>query len=243
MHKLISAVLSLIFLVSMSVRAETVTFAIGDWEPFTSAKDPKSKLTEKVVIEALKLEGLDASFAYFPWKRASTLLEEGGFDGSFPWGLTDDRAKLFHYTTTTVLKDESVYFHLKTTKFDWNTIQDLKKYKVGVTIGFSNEKLYKDLGIPADAVVLEDLNFKKMLVGRLDVYDTSKSVGLALIAKLFTPEEAKLFTYHSKIISNHEYYGIFSKVSPKGKLYADKLESGLKKLKASGAYDKIMSQL
>ena len=225
-----------------SVWAEAVKLAIGDWEPYTSATNPKGKLLEKVVTEAFKLEGVEVKYEYFPWKRSIINAETGESDGTFPWNKTTEREGLFHIHKTSLLKDDSVYFHLKSTPFDWKSMNDIKKYKVGVTIGYKDEKIYKDKGINADPVPSEEMNFKKMLAGRIDVYMTSKVVGYSTIHKLFTPEEAKLFTNHPTPVEQGEFYILFSKKTTNGKALADKFDEGMKKLKDSGAYKKILAE-
>lgn len=222
--------------------AETVRMSIGDWEPYTSPTNPKGKLLEKVVTEAFKLEGVDVKYEYLPWKRSYTNVEDGESDGTFPWNKSVDRDNAFYLPKMSLIKDDSVYFHLKSKPFDWNTMDDLKKYSVGVTVGYKEEKIYQDKGISASSVPSEDMNFKKMLAGRIDVYQTSKVVGYSFINKLFTPEEAKLFTTHPKPVEVAEYFILFSKKAPNGKAMADKFDAGMKKLKDSGAYKKILAE-
>jgi polar amino acid transport system substrate-binding protein len=221
---------------------EVINLAIGEWAPFTSEKDPNGKLLEKVVTEAFKLEGVDVKYSYYPWKRSYSNVQEGTSDGTFPWRSTADREKEFNIHSVPVMTDDSVYFMLKTSAFDWKTMDDLKKYKVGVTLGYTNEKTYKDKGIAAEVVPSEELNFKKIVAGRIDVYETSKEVGYATIAKSLTPDEAKLMTHHAKPVEESDYFILFSKKTPKGKAMADKFDAGLKKLKASGAYTKIFAK-
>ena len=221
---------------------EVVKLAIGEWVPFTSEADPKSKLLEKVVSEAFKLEGMEVQYDYFPWKRSYLTVEKGEHDGTFPWNRTEERDRNFVLHKQSLVKDDSVYFHLKTTAFKWDVIEDLRQYRVGSTLGYRNEATYKEKGIPFESVATEELNFKKMLLGRVDVYGTSKIVGYATINKLFTPQEAKLFTHHPKPYSGGEYFILFSKVNEaRSKTLADKFDAGLKKLKASGGYDRIFA--
>lgn len=221
---------------------ETARFALGDWEPYTSATDAKSKLLEKVVAEAFKLENVDVHYDYFPWKRSYLSAKEGNFAGTFPWAKTEGHQKDFIIHKMPLINDEGVYFHLKSNPFDWSTIEDLKKYTVGVTLGYKEEAVYKAKGINAEAVPSEDLNFKKILAGRIDVYQTSKIVGYTTIHKLFSPEEAKRFTTHPTPAVKNEFFILFSKKIPNGQALADKFDSGLKKLKESGAYDKIIGE-
>lgn len=234
----------LLLTISSNVFAnETVRLAIGDWEPYTSsADDLKSKILETMVTEAFKLEGIDVEYEYFPWKRSYSLAKSGQFDGTFPWAKTEEHLKDFYIHEIYLIKDEGVFFHLKSKKFEWNNFEDLNKYTLGVTLGYKEESIYKQKGINAQAVPSEDLNFKKILAGRIDAYQTSKIVGYATINRLFTPEDAKLFTNHPKPAVENEFYILFSKKTPNGQRLANKFDSGLKKLKESGAYDLIIEK-
>jgi len=150
----------------------------------------KGKFLERVVTEAFQLEGINVIYEYFPWKRSYLQVQHGDFDGTFPWNKTKERRGEFYIHKLPLYKDEGVYFHLKNNAFDWNTIDDLKQYKVGVTIGYQHEIIYNKKGITAEPVASEELNFKKILVGRIDVYRTSKIVGYETINNLFNLEEA-----------------------------------------------------
>lgn len=223
--------------------ADVVKLAIGEWVPYTSELDPQSKMLERVVTEAYRLEGVAVHYDYFPWKRSYLKVQHGEYDGTFPWNRTEERDREFLIHKTALTRDESVYFHLKTTPFDWNVVEDLRRYKVGTTLGYRNENLYKEMGVPFESVATEDLNFKKMLLGRIDVYGTSKVVGYATLKQLFSPEEVKLFTHHHKPYNVGEFYILFSRVNEtRSRALAEKFESGLKKLKASGAYEKLVTQ-
>ena len=241
--KQLTLLLLIIAIFSSNVVAnEPVKMAIGDWEPYTSATNENSKMLEKVVTEAFQLEGVEVQYDFFPWKRSYVIARDGQFDGTFPWAKTEAHENDFYLHKIPLIIDEGVYFHLKSTPFDWSTIEDLKKYTVGVTIGFKEESLYKEKGIKAAAVPSEDLNFRKMLAGRIDVYQTSMIVGYTIINKLFPPEVAKQFTHHPKPAVENEFYILFSKQTPKGQALADKFDSGLKKLMESGGYGKIIAE-
>ncbi len=220
--------------------ADTVTLSIGEWAPYFSQTDPNGKLLERVVTEAFKLEGVEVKYQYLPWKRSYANAESGASDGTAGWNKTEERERKFYLNKEPLIQDEAVFFHLKSKAFGWNTLEDLKKYKVGVTIGYKQEKIYESLGIQADPVPSEELNFKKLLAGRIDVYQTAKPAGYAMIKRLFSPEEARLFTNDPKPLEVAEYYILFSQAAPNGKLFAEKFDSGFRKLKASGAYDKIL---
>lgn len=242
MKKIALAIVVTALYATIAIAGETVKFAIGDWEPYTSSTNEKGKMIEKVVTEVFKLEGIDTKYDYYPWKRSMLLVEKGESDGSFPWIKTPEREKDCVFAKSILFKDEAVYFHLQSKPFEWKSLEDIKKYKVGVTLGYSDEKYYQDNGIAAESVPSEVLNFKKMLGGKIDVYKTSKNVGYAIINSNFTPEDAKKFTNHPTAVTVDDYYILFSKKNPNAQALADKFDAGLKKLKDSGAYDKIIAE-
>ncbi len=222
--------------------SDVVRFAIGEWAPYTSEHDMGGKFLEEVVAAAFKLEGIAVTYDYFPWKRSYVYVEQGKYDGTFPWNRTPEREVEFHINEISMFQDDSVYFHLNSNPFDWKTIDDLKNYRVGVTIGYKQEAYYQEKAIPAESVPNEEQNFIKILAGRIDVYQTSKLAGYATVKRLFSPEDASLFTHHPKAVETDIYYILFSKKIPGGKALADKFDSGLKKLMASGEYDIILEK-
>lgn len=239
-----TALLLLLLLLPHSVFAnETVRFAIGEWAPYTSSTDASERVLEDIVRESFKMEGVNVKYEYFPWKRSYSLVESGDFDGTFPWAMTEEHKNNFYMNKIYLIKDDGVFFHLKNFPFDWKTLEDLKKYSVGVTIGYKEEKIYKENGIIAQSVPTEDLNFKKLLAGRIDIYQTSKVVGYSTINKIFANEDANKFTHHHKPAVENEFYILFSKKTSNGQTLADRFDAGLKKLKESGAYDIIMKSV
>lgn len=238
--KLLVLLCLMLQIVATGHASETVRLAVGEWAPYTSETDAEGKLLEKVTTQALALEGISVEYTYFPWKRSYLVAANGEFDGTLPWNKTEERAKEFVFPKTSLLKDENVFFHLKSTPFSWTKLEDLKRYRMGVTMGFKEEAIYKAQGIAAEVVTSEDLNFKKMRVGRIDVYQTSKRVGYVTLKKTFGQQETSVFTHHPKVVSESEYFVLFSRATPRGQYLADKFDAGLKKLKASGGYDKIM---
>jgi len=242
MNYRIRIILIILLLTVQNIYAgETIRLATGDWPPYTSQYDPDSKILERIVAEAFRLEGIEVKYDYFPWKRSFIYARDGDYDGTFPWVMTPERKDKFYMNRIPLLKDKNVFFHLKSMRFDWKRLDDLKKYRIGVTIGYYQEGIYKENGIKAEAASSEESNFRKLLAGRIDVYETSNIVGYIRLKKLFPPEVVKQFTHHPKAARVNYYYIFFSKKSPEGKRFSEKFDSGLMKLKASGEYERIIS--
>jgi len=221
---------------------ETVTMAIGDWQPYTHSSNSKYQMLEKVVAEAYALEDIKVEYSYYPWQRSLLTVQSGVYDGTFPWLMNDQRKSDFITQTVPLMEDDVVFFHLKSFDFQWEKWDDLKNYQVGVTKGYRQEAVYKETGIPVQVVPEEYLNFVKMMAGRIDVYETSRTVGFSTIKDLFSPEDAAKFTYHPKAVQQAKYYLLFSKKSENGERMSKAFSVGLEKLQASGRYMEILTE-
>lgn len=241
MKKMI-VIIGFAILFSLNCNAETIRLDIGEWAPYTSEKDPKGKIAEAIVIEALKLEGITPEFVYYPWKRSYENVKSGKSVGTFPWYTNEERQVDFIIHKEAILVAKSVFFHLKSTQFDWTTTEDLKKYKFGVTLGYSDEKTLKEAGLKTEVVPKEDTNYKKIMGGRIDATPSNIFVGYSLIHKLFPNDKAALFTNHPKAWTEGNMFMLISKKIPNGQEVADKLDAGLKKIKASGKYQEIIDK-
>ena len=239
MKKIVLAIIFLTLTFSNVCANETIELAIGEWAPYTSEKDTNGKLAEALVTEAFKLENIDVVYKYFPWKRSFEGTKKGNYAGTFPWYGTDERKSDFYLVKEPVITAKTVFFHMKDVDFKWDTYEDLKKYKVGGTLGYSDTTLLQKNGINVDVAPNEKSNYKKLLAGRIDIVPSTMIVGYNIINNMFTPAKAALFTNHPKALINADMFMLISKKIPNGHELADKFGKGLKKLKESGRYDQI----
>jgi len=219
---------------------ETVTMALGDWQPYTHSSNSKYQMLERVVAEAFALEGVKVEYRYYPWQRSLINVQAGLEDGTFPWEMTAQRQIDYFIHRVPLLVDHTVFFHLKSLAFDWSSIEDLKKFQIGVTKGYRQEAYYKEIGVVAQVVPEEYLNFVKMLSGRIDVYQTSSIVGNSTIRDIFSSADVAKFTYHPKSVQQAQYYILFSKKSTNGEQHSKIFAQGFDKLQASGRYQAIL---
>jgi len=223
---------------------EVVKFAVGEYPPYTSARHPNARILEVLVKAAFKLQAIDVEYGHYPWKRSFALAKNGDVDGTFPWLKSPARLQDFYIGDQEIYQDQGVYWHLRSTSFDWNTSEDLRRYKFGVTVGYTRtQEFYNKLGIKAETEVTEESNFKKLLAGRIDVYRTSKVVGTYLVDSLFSAKARNRFVFHPKVSDDSSFFILFSKKTDRGKRLEREFALGLEKLKASGRHQKIIQNL
>lgn len=237
----------LVFAFSFSAVAEprAVRLANGEWPPYQSEHLEHYGLASRIVTEAFALEGINVEYGFFPWNRSFMLAKKGRWDGTLVWSYSEERAKDFYYSDP-VIHSTWVFFHLKTIPFDWNTIDDLKPFKIGGTIGYFYDKEFQEAEesgkIRVFRIAEDEQNFVKLLKGRIDIFPQDINAGYAMINKLFTKDEAQLFTYHPKPIKDEAFSLILSKNIKENKQLIEVFNRGLRRLRESGKIDQYLSE-
>lgn len=247
MKKLIGSAIILLLFSTPLFAETTIRITSGEWEPFLSEYSPHYGVNSHVVSEAFRLEGIDVRWEFFPWKRAYQMAKKGkNWDASATWWVTGDTRRAF-LVSEPVGKTSLVFFHLKSYKFDWESIDDLKGLFIGGTLEYDYGKDFmaamEEKRISVEFVPKDELNFRKLLKGRIVVFPNDLTVGYAQIRNTFPPDQVKLFTHHTKKIEHRTLHLIISRNCKNGEFFLDRFNSGLKKLKESGRFDQMFREL
>ena len=79
-------------------QAQSVKFAIGEWEPYTGQKLPGNGLAAEIVTAASKAAGLAPAYEFTPWKRAESTVAQNQNFATFPYLQTPERASKFIFS-------------------------------------------------------------------------------------------------------------------------------------------------
>ena len=241
MNRILVLVLTF-FMFNQAYALEEVTFAIGEWAPYTSEKNPDGKIAETIIIESFNQEGVKVNFTYDKWSESYEQVKNGNSDGTFPWYISEERTADFLFSDP-VIEDKQVFFYLKSTDFNWFGYGDLANYKVAGTKAYSHVQELQKNGIDTIISEVEEDSFRKVLSGEADVYPASAIVGAQTIDSIFSAEDAAKFTSHNIPMTIDNMFLLVSKKIPIGSEIIQVFNSGLMKLKASGRYQEILSNL
>lgn len=220
----------------------SVVVSTGEWSPLISKKMRGYGPLSMVITEAFALSGIKVKFQFFPWKRAMQELRSGRVMASSAWRKTSDREQEFIFSDG-VYDNKNVFFHLKSTPFDWNTLSDLNSYYIGAALGYAYSEGFEKGEERGDFEVFR-VNKEKSLVEmlltkRIDVFPANREVGLQLIRSRI-PEAFSQFAIHPKPLSLKPLRLTFNK-DTKSKALLRSFNLGLQQLKQSGRYEEIYS--
>lgn len=139
-------------------------------------------------------------------------------------------------------------FHLKTRQVNWETLDDLKAYKFGLTLGYtySDEfvKMVNGGEIQGEWIPTDVQNFTKLLKSRIDIVPIAEAVGLYLLSRDFPPEQRARITYNTRPLVVQTAHLLFPKSRADSKKYLALYNKGIEILKADGIlenyYDKMI---
>ncbi len=117
---------------------------------------------------------MEVQYTYLPWRRHYLRTMDETFDGTFPWNRSAERERQFHLHPTPLFAEPGVCFHQESTPFDWTRMEDRRNYRMDVTMGYGLQGTrHRCRPCSIRRVELQ----KKKAAERIDVYETSRTVG------------------------------------------------------------------
>lgn len=187
---MIKFILVFYIFINLSIYSQTINLTNGEWPPYFSQNMKNYGIASNIITQAFENENIKVNYGFFPWKRSIELAKSTKWNGTVGWTKTPEREKDFYFSEEPIFKGKVVFFTLKSDYFSWNSFDDLKNYKIGITNGYSYGNIFnfyldnKTLNIE---VANEDiLNFKKLFSKRIDLFPIDLEVGLYILNNYFT---------------------------------------------------------
>lgn len=225
--------------------AETLRITNGEWPPFTSQNLHHGGPLSHIVSEAFGLSGITVEYGYFPWKRAYEYARSGAWDGSVGWARNEAHLKDFVMSRPMIHVDK-VLFYRKSEPIGWLRVEDLKRWRLGATAGYSYgeewDEAVRNGVIRVETVTSDEQNLRKLAEKRLDAVAMDLDVGLFLLRTLLSPHHAEQITYHPRSLSRTSISLALTRKNPDSEAVMERFNRGLTALKASGKFDDFLSE-
>lgn len=247
MIQLLSLILLACSLFASAQPKRVVTVATGEYPPYTGKQLANDGFVNHIIRLALESQGYQVHFEYLPWKRSFQSTNLGQFDMASYWVCEPEYADSF-YCSDEIYKGNLLAYFRKTTPLPkWENIYDLKKFRIGATLGYEYvPEFHKavEQGELDVLMVTDDKHSLNMLFNdRVDLVLLSDVAMQALLIKAFTPEHATLIHASDKPFLAYTAHVLFPKSREGSLVLKNDFNKGLSQLKRSREWDRQWQRL
>jgi len=227
--------LSLLF--SGLLAAAEITLTNGEWPPYLGQQLPHYGVASRIVAEAFALEGVEVHWEFYPWARALQMAERGQRAGTAVWRHSPERERTF-FISEPVVESGYHFFHRKDRAFAWQKLDDLQGLRVGGTLGYYYgepfQQAERDKRLQVHRLPSDEMGFRLLLAGRLDVFPMDKVVGFAMLHEHFSAAERAQLSVHPKALRSDPLHLLLSRAVPGNAELMVRFNRGLAQLRKSG---------
>ena len=163
-----------LFVCSSAFGGQKLMVLTEDWPPYNYIKnDNIVGISTDLVIAALNKAELDCTLQLYPWKRAYKVTLETPNTLLYTTSRTKKREKLFKWVGPLFSRKIVLYKLKSRDDIQVNSLEDLKKYKLGILRGGSVQEYLQSKGFQSQihyqSVAREKQNLLKLFAKRIDL--------------------------------------------------------------------------
>lgn len=223
---------------------EKLTISVGDWPPFFVQDEPGQGTVARLVRDVFASQGYEVSFQFLPWKRAYHEAAKGYHNATAIWMHAPEREADFRYSDG-VMQEQFVLFHRKDLSLQWDRLVDLTGLNLGTSIGYSYgpafDRAVEDQVLAVESAASTELNFRKLLYGRIDAFPEEINVGYHILRRETDNPDTARITHHPKPILENESFLLFPRSHPDTEKLLNAFNQGLQDFRDSGRYDRYFA--
>ncbi len=241
------ALLFAAFSACLSVHAHPVVrVGTGDWVPYVDQQRKDGGALSRLVRDIFKAAGYQVEFVYYPWDRNLLMLEQGGLDAVMPYVCSPARQRV-STCSDAVVKGEVVLFQRADQQLDWSSIEDLKRFRIATTHGYSYgpqfDAALQNGQLQVQQSGKEDTGFRLLDLGRVDFHPQDRAVGYAMLRRMFAPEARAAITHHPRMLNTEPLHLLFRKGDARADQLRKVFNTGLRRLAESGELQRLQQAL
>jgi polar amino acid transport system substrate-binding protein len=220
---------------------KVVRLATLEWPPYVGEDLPDKGFTTAIVSEAFKRAGYEVKIDFMPWARALKESNGGNYDAAYPEYYSEERAKTFLFSDQFAASPLGFYKQ-KSTNITYAKLEDLKPYRIGVVLGYTNTPEFDAADyLQKETVNADEQNLRKLLLGRIDLAVIDKYVAQYIITTKI-PEATDKLEFIEPQLKEQPLYLIFSQQSANNKQKLMAFNAALKSMQADGTLEKIFKK-
>ncbi len=229
----------LLLTATVSVRADDIRLAAGEYPPYTSADLPDGGILGELTRRAFALSGHQVQIDFLPWARAVLVMRRGQYDGLM--AIWPDKAMTEKLIPSRPLAySELVFFVRSNISVPFNTLSQLKGRAVGTVRSYNYPRSIMNSGIVAEDAADDLSNLRKLAAQRFDFVLLEKRVGVYLLGH--EPDLQKKLVWQTPVLERLPLFIGFAAPKAGHPDWPALYEQGLKQLLESGEYGRILKK-
>lgn len=237
----------LVFIIIISLAsvaaAQRITVVTEQWPPYNYQENNVIKgISTEVVQATLNQAGIKARFYVYPWARAYKMASEQKNVLIYTILKNAKREKLFKWIGPIVpLAKMCLFKSSEQSGLVINSLEDAKKYRVGVVYNTSTHQLLLAQGFQKgkNLFPVPKQNITKLLKGRLDLI-TDREITLAMSMKILDKSFSKVEKVFILSEWDQGFYMAFN-IKTSDQIIAQ-VQKALKQIKAEGIPETVMQK-
>ncbi|MFV0346977.1 MAG: substrate-binding periplasmic protein [Halodesulfovibrio sp.] len=179
--------LLIMLVLDLAAAKEKLTVVCDIWPPYQIEKKdlPVGGFATDVVEHVLgSMQAKHEPVQSYPWKRAMELFQHGKADALFSANYTKEREMYAYYPSVPLVESPWVIW---TQNMPISSLEDLKGKRIGVVTGYSYTQEFWEFILvycTVEEVYSDELNFRKLQIGRLDALVAELGNGLYIRQKV-----------------------------------------------------------
>ncbi|MGG2399725.1 substrate-binding periplasmic protein [Pseudomonas sp. SH1-B] len=242
-----AALLLTLALVTSALGAEkTLRIGTSDWQPYVDQSRPDAGALGRLISAIFAEAGYRVEYLYYPWDRDVLMLQQGQLDAIMPYSCNPSRLN-YGICSDPLVRGEIVLFHRVDLPLDWQNIEDLRRYRIGVTLGYSYGPSF-DEALQQGQLQVEqgrndDIGFRLLQLGRVDLHPQDRAVGYAMLRRLFPGGEWRNITHSERYLNREPLRLLFRKDDTQAAELLRVFNAGLRRFAERGDLQRLQQAL
>lgn len=225
--------------------AQTVRLVGDPWPPYVDGvlgEDASGGVAVEIVERLFaRIADAEVRFPLIPWKRALREVEEGHSDGIPILLKTTERESYMVFSEALITGENLIWYSdvHNAAAFEWQGIEDLQRYRIGVTRGYSNGDLVDSSIEQGKLKVVLAPNVQQLFAmlanGRVDIVMANDVVGYSLARNY---PRAAIKPARKAVLSEVFHIGISKKSAARELL--PEINAAIKAMHEEGVIERIL---
>lgn len=168
--------------------------ATSEYPPYTSTEMEYNGYINHIINQAFLETGVVIEYSSLQWDDAIEAARKGDYDAVSYGNYVRAREDEFWHSKPITAENLILYVRKDGQLKEWQTLEDLKQYKMGVTKGYlytDEIAEYIEQGKNVQVFESDEANFNALLEGKIDVFPVDELTGWYLLQREFSDQQRR----------------------------------------------------